>query len=599
MCLYLKKLNIRCITAILFSILLLCIAGEKVTAADANGTCGANLNWTLEAGTLTITGSGAMEDFTEPDMAPWYAYREEILRVILPEELTNVGNLAFYQCENLTAVVVPDTVERIGEYAFSGCTDMELLQLGNQLQIVEEGAFSECLSLAAVRLPNTVHTLGLKAFYRCESLTVVTIPESVRNMGTSVFAYCINLISAYIEASVETLPEWLFYGCTKLDAVILGDGVQDISDYVFRGCEALNTVYYDGENMTKQEILDIVEKDLPNFQISGAVLSGQPSGAVESEKITENSDGSVTQQNTKVEQGNHSSVTTTVQSCPPAENFADSQYKADITVTVDSEEGWDEAQNALEDTLKEINNQYSTKVEGGLKDIEITVYVKNQESISQSFIDSMAGRDVNVTFITANGSIWRLECAEMAPAEPEGNYNLNFTLTACTEEQRDALGVTDAYLLNFHASAEVNAEVLIRLPKQFARQKATLFQKQKEDYEQIQTVVIDTSGYAHFYLASVTKEMEYFIAVNVPASVEGAEEVIIPENMLEEYGDIIQYQPIQYEFTGRKSSWGMELNHVTWLLIGVIFASVVGVGVTMFVLNKRKLARGHAPEVRK
>lgn len=595
MCLYLKKLNIRCITAILFSILLLFIAGEKVTAADANGTCGANLNWTLEAGTLTITGSGAMEDFTEPDMAPWYVYREEILRVILPEELTNVGNLAFYQCENLTAVVVPDAVERIGEYAFAGCTDMELLQLGSQLQIVEEGAFSECLSLAAVRLPNTVHTLGLKAFYRCESLTAITIPESVRNMGTSVFAYCTNLISAYIEASVEALPEWLFYGCTKLGAVVLGDGVQDISDYAFRGCEALNTVYYDGENMTKQEILDLVEKDLPNFQISGAVLSGQPSGAVESEKITENNDGSVTQQNTKVEQSNHSSITTTVESNRLEEGTSGDTYKADITVTVEGEEGWSEAQTAVEQVLKDLNNQYASRIEGGIQDIGITVYVKETEVIDQSFIDAMAGRDVNITFITSNGSVWYLKCDEMDTTLMEGNYNLTYTITPGTEEQCAELGAQKVFVLHFANAAEVNAEVLVRLPEEFARQNATLFQKQKDDFLQIQRVVVDASGYAHFYLGSVTDETEYYVALNVPMEETTEEEIIIPENMLSEYGDAVQYQPIQYEITGRESSWGMELSQVTWILIGVILISVIGIGVTMFLLNKRKLAAGYVP----
>ncbi len=597
MCPNYEKINIRCITAILFGILLLFMAGEKVTAADVNGTCGANLNWSLEAGTLTITGSGAMEEFTEPDMAPWYAYREEILRVILPEELTNVGNLAFYQCENLTTVIVPDAVERIGEYAFAGCTDMQLLQLGSQLQIVEEGAFSECLSLAAVRLPNMVHTLGLKAFYRCESLTTITIPENVRSMGTSVFAYCTNLVSARIDASVEVLSEWLFYGCTKLSAVVIGDGIQDISDFAFRGCEGLNTVYYDGENMSKQEIQNLIEKEIPNFQIAGAVLSGQPSGAVVSEQLTEDCDGTISQENIKVEENTYSSISTIVQSSRPTDNLADSQYKADITVTVDGEAGWDEAQKALEDTLKEINNQYVTKVEGGLKDIEITVYVKKQDGISQSFIDSMAGRDVKITFITANGSMWRINCAEMVSTEEE-HYNLNYILTACTEEQRQVLGVTEAYLLKFLEFAEVNAEVLIRLPEKLARQNATLYQQQKEDYTPIQTVVIDTSGYAHFYLASVTDETEYVVAVNAPVSPEEAEEAILPENMLEEYGDTIQYQPIQYEITGRKSSWGMEINQVTWLLIGVLFASVAGVGVTMFVLNKRKLAKGYVPEVR-
>ena len=56
-----------------------------------SGTCGANLTWELTDSTLTISGSGAMDN-----SHPWSSYSSQIARVSLPEGLTNICDNAFY-----------------------------------------------------------------------------------------------------------------------------------------------------------------------------------------------------------------------------------------------------------------------------------------------------------------------------------------------------------------------------------------------------------------------------------------------------------------------------------------------------------------------
>ena len=69
--------------------------GEEASAtANMSGSCGEGLTWSLNAGTLTITGSGAMTNYTEKNMAPWYHLRDEIIRLELPAGLTSIGALA-------------------------------------------------------------------------------------------------------------------------------------------------------------------------------------------------------------------------------------------------------------------------------------------------------------------------------------------------------------------------------------------------------------------------------------------------------------------------------------------------------------------------
>lgn len=577
--------------------LLLCVtflfAGATVVWADGeSGSCGDKLEWSLSGGTLTITGSGAMTDFPESTMAPWYHLRKEIYRLELPEELTSIGSLAFYECEKLTVVSIPDGVKKIGSYAFAGCTDMKMLTLGKGVKSIGEAAFSDCYELADLRLPDGLQSIGMKAFYRCESITTLTVPASVTDIGIEAFGYCKSLVSADIQAKISQIPDLLFYGCKKLVSVTLPDSADQISEFVFRGCDNLSTVYYDGSNKTPNEIQQIIDKGLPGFGSTGFVSNGTPTNTDISGTATENPDGTITQENTTVNRGENSTVSTTVTNTHPEDSLSGS-ITTDITITVEGEEGWKEAQDALEDALKEVNTTVTlTGSTGG--QTNVTVYVKDTNTIDQSFIDSLAGKNVTVTVITQDGSTWQIKGSDLLQTEePPESYDLRYEVTAGSAELCAELGVSRCYVLRFLAPAQINAEVMIRLSTDLHLQNATLLQQDKKERKQIQTTVVDSEGYAHFYLASVTEETEYYIAINLP---QPEQEVIVPEAVQEAYGSPEQIQPIRYEVTGRTSSWGMNLGQVMGILAAVMVTVIVVVGAVMFIWNKRRLKNGYVPD---
>ena len=125
--------------------------------ADESGSCGENLTWTLtDGGTLTISGSGAMTDYSDISEVPWYASRASVKFLSIGSGVTSIGKYAFYGCTSLTEVTLPDSVTVIGNYAFYGCT-----------------------GLTSVTIPNSVTSIGNSAFRSCTGLTSVTIPNSV------------------------------------------------------------------------------------------------------------------------------------------------------------------------------------------------------------------------------------------------------------------------------------------------------------------------------------------------------------------------------------------------------------------------------------
>lgn len=126
--------------------LLLCLF-SACSSKDMAGQCGINLRWTYsdKNGTLTITGSGPMYDYTYPQ--PWASVQDKIVGVSLPQGLTHIGNYSFYRCAGLQAVAIPSSVTSIGDHAFSECTELTSLILPNNDIYFGQGAFDGCPKL--------------------------------------------------------------------------------------------------------------------------------------------------------------------------------------------------------------------------------------------------------------------------------------------------------------------------------------------------------------------------------------------------------------------------------------------------------------------
>ena len=139
-----------------------------------SGSCGENVTWTLTAdGTLTISGTGAMTDYTYDSRSPWYSCRTYIKRVVMQQGVTSIGDHAFWDCSGLTSVTIPDGVTSIGDYAFSGCAALTSVEIPNGVTAIGGSTFSNCIRLAKVTIPKSVTSIGKNAFYYCESIADV------------------------------------------------------------------------------------------------------------------------------------------------------------------------------------------------------------------------------------------------------------------------------------------------------------------------------------------------------------------------------------------------------------------------------------------
>ncbi len=236
---------------LIFSLLPVSAFADEVTAS---GTCGDDLTWTLQDGTLTISGTGDMEDYNEVDiLPPWIDYAASITEVVIGEGVTSIGSCAFMMCA-LTDVTIPGNVKSIGYLAFAFCSSLTQIKLSEGIETIADQAFNYCTALTDITIPSTVKSIGQYPFEKSSLITEINVSEEnawycssdgvlFNKDMTTLIAYPQGKEGAYvIPEGVTTIEELAFADCKKLTSVSIPEGVTTIAEDTFSNCSGITTV---------------------------------------------------------------------------------------------------------------------------------------------------------------------------------------------------------------------------------------------------------------------------------------------------------------------------------------------------------------------
>ena len=150
----------------------------------------------------------------------------KLTKVILPEGLTNIGNALFYHCTNLISVYIPDSVTSIGRSAFQTCSNLIDVKIPSRVTTIDDDAFSHCYKIPNIKLPDGIAQISRTSFQNCRSLTSIMIPTSVTTIEESAFQFCLGLTSITIPNNVKTIGENAF-GYTEINRIYM-PGTEEI-----------------------------------------------------------------------------------------------------------------------------------------------------------------------------------------------------------------------------------------------------------------------------------------------------------------------------------------------------------------------------------
>lgn len=140
---------------------------RKKYSTAKNGECGDDLTWALDGNTLTITGSGEMDDG-----CPWEFYKDTIETVIFNGDITTVGAGAFESCNNLENIYFGDALVEIGEKAFYSCNALETILLPNTFRKFGPECFRDCENLENIYCEGPMPSFKASCLYNDHTVVV-------------------------------------------------------------------------------------------------------------------------------------------------------------------------------------------------------------------------------------------------------------------------------------------------------------------------------------------------------------------------------------------------------------------------------------------
>ena len=244
------------------------VAPDDSTANDiiANGTLSTGLPWTLtKAGTLTVSGSGAIPDFSSIEEQPWSANSSQIRKVVIGEGVTSIGSCAFWNCGVLSAeiassvtaignsafrgssiisVTIPSSVKTIGDSAFRECRGLTSVTVSEGVETIDQNAFRACTSLESIALPASIGEVGAGAFFQCTAMKSAAFAPGSKQvkMGDNLFSQCYWLMSVQLPESIDRVSEGMFQNCGMLAGAIIPQGAESIGGSAFASCSGFTTV---------------------------------------------------------------------------------------------------------------------------------------------------------------------------------------------------------------------------------------------------------------------------------------------------------------------------------------------------------------------
>src|SRR5262249_36240422 len=82
----------------------------------------------------------------------------------IPDNVTRIGDSAFFDCWNLTGVTIPNSLTSIGDWAFGECFDLTSVTIGNSVTSIGGGAFNGCTNLTRVYFQGNAPSAGTPGF---------------------------------------------------------------------------------------------------------------------------------------------------------------------------------------------------------------------------------------------------------------------------------------------------------------------------------------------------------------------------------------------------------------------------------------------------
>ena len=208
----------------------------------------------------------------------------EVTNLVIPNDITEIKQYAFYGCTGLTEVTIGNSVTTIGKGAFNGCmlntliimdgvnpidmggntfggsplasiyigrtmtnvtspfkgiTSLSKVTLGRGMTSLQSGAFAGCTGIKELVIEGGESAITIDCKFNDSPIEKLHIGRN----GTYAFNNRVDLKDVSVGDNVTSLPNDAFNGCSNITSLKLGNKLETIGNGAFTGCATLMNVY--------------------------------------------------------------------------------------------------------------------------------------------------------------------------------------------------------------------------------------------------------------------------------------------------------------------------------------------------------------------
>lgn len=189
--------------------------------------------------------AGAFEDGIIDQKRAAEVFGPDIVDLVVPEGITEIGERAFYEYKRLRSITFPSTLVTVGFEAFKECKNLEEVTWpkdSKAFRKIDHRAFALCPKLTRLDIPDSTEFLGSQFIYD-SPITDLHIPTSLKEVYMSAFGGINRIPRIDLSQTKFEATSWsMFAESRRVKEVILPDTCTSIYPSTFAECADLEVV---------------------------------------------------------------------------------------------------------------------------------------------------------------------------------------------------------------------------------------------------------------------------------------------------------------------------------------------------------------------
>lgn len=130
---------------------------------------------------------------------------EEYTDIVIPSNVTSIGDYAFRDCSGITSVTIANNVTSIGSYAFYGCKGLQTVTIPNNVTSIGSYAFQDCSSVRELSIGDGIQKITGSTFMNCSSINKLYIGNGVGEIEDNAFVYATGIKEIHMASTTPPL----------------------------------------------------------------------------------------------------------------------------------------------------------------------------------------------------------------------------------------------------------------------------------------------------------------------------------------------------------------------------------------------------------